>query len=127
MDRSRFIAGLVGPTLAAIAISIFVNGGMLAEMAQQLSSNYALIFISGVITLPVGLAIVLAHNVWRGWPAVITAFGWLAIVGGLARILAPRQLAGFAHGLIVQDWPVMAVAGLILVIGLFLSLKAFRP
>lgn len=126
MDRSRFLAGLIGPTLAAVAISIFINGAMLAEMVQQMSANYALIFISGVITLPVGLAIVMAHNVWKGWPTVITVFGWLAVAGGLARILIPHRLAGFAPGLVEQSWPVMVIAGLVLVAGLFLSLKAFR-
>jgi len=126
MDRSRFLAGLIGPTLAAVAISILVNGGMIAEMAAQLSADYALIFISGVITLPVGLAIVLAHNVWRGWPAVITVFGWLAVVGGLLRILAPRQLAEFASGVVAQGPAVSIVAGVILLLGLFLSWKAFR-
>ncbi|HEX6866705.1 MAG TPA: hypothetical protein VF122_05700 [Caulobacteraceae bacterium] len=125
MDRSRFIAGLVGPTLAAMAASILVNGGMIADMARQLSQDYALIFISGVITLPIGLAIVSAHNVWRGWPVIITLFGWLAVIGGAVRILFARQLADAVPGVVAGSAP-MAVAAVLLLIGLFLSWKAYR-
>ena len=126
MDRSRFIAGLIGPVLTAVAISIFINGDMVGQMAQQMSSDYGLIFVMGIVTLTAGLAIVTSHNVWKGWPAVITVFGWLAVVGGLVRVLFPRQLAEFAPTIVAQGWPVMVMAGLVLVIGLVLSLKAFR-
>jgi hypothetical protein len=126
MDRSRFLAGLIGPVLTAVAISIFINGDMVGQMAQQISSDYGLIFVMGIVTLTAGLAIVLSHNVWKGWPTVITVFGWLAVVGGALRILAPRHVAEIAPSLVAQGWPVMVMAGLVLVIGLVLSLKAFR-
>lgn len=125
MDRSRFIAGLIGPTLVAVAISILINGGMVADMVSQMSANYSLLFISGVITLPVGLAIVIGHNVWRGWPAVITVFGWLAVIAGVLRIIFAPHLAGFAAGMAAGPVFIIAAAAFLL-LGLFLSWKAFR-
>jgi hypothetical protein len=125
MDRSRSIAGLIGPTFVVIAVSILINSGMIAEIAGQLGANYSLIFISGVITLPVGLAIVITHNIWKGWPVIITLFGWLAVLGGAARILFAPHLADVATGFVGGPAP-MVVAVLFLVLGLFLSFKAFR-
>lgn len=125
MDRSRFIAGLVGPTLAVVAAAILINRGLVADLASQLGDDYALIFISGVITLPVGLAIVTTHNVWKGWPVIITLFGWLAVIGGVARIVLSRQLAEIAPNIAAGGAPDF-VAGLFLILGLFLSWKAFR-
>ncbi len=125
MDRSRFIAGLMGPTLAAVAVSLFLNPGMVDSMVSQMSADYSLIFISGIITLPVGLAIVIGHNVWKGWPVIITLFGWLAVIAGAARILFAPNLAGVAAG-ITAGTAVTVVAVIYLVLGLFLSWKAFR-
>jgi len=125
MDRSRFIAGLMGPTMAVIAVSLLVNGGMVADLIDQMSANYSLIFISGIITLPVGLAIVIGHNVWKGWPVIITVFGWIAVLAGVARILFAPHLAGLATGM-ATGTVMMVTAAVYFVIGLFLSWKAFR-
>jgi hypothetical protein len=67
------------------------------------------------------------HNLWKGgWPVVVTALGWLAVVSGLLRILFPTRLAEIATRA-VQTGGVMPIAALlILVIGGFLSLKAFK-
>ena len=127
MDRSRFLAGLIGPTAIAVAVGVLINRQILTELAPQLSGDYALILIVGIMTLVAGLAIVLSHNVWRGWPAAVTAFGWLAIAGGLVRILFPRQIAEMAPAFVAQSWSVPVVAALVALFGLFLSWKAFRP
>jgi hypothetical protein len=104
MDRSRFIAGLIGPTLALVAVSLFINRGLAAEMGAELAGSYLLILIAGAGTLAAGLA----------------------IVSGVVRVLFPRQLAELAPGVVASQNGVDFVAGLILVLGLFLSWKAFR-
>jgi hypothetical protein len=126
MDRSRFIAGLIGPTLALVALSLFINRGFAAQMGAELAGAHLLIVIAGAATLAAGLAIVMSHNVWRGWPVIVTVFGWLAIVSGIVRILFPRQIAELAPGVVASQNGVDFAAGLILVLGLFLSWKAFR-
>jgi len=126
MDRSRFIAGLIGPTLACVAVSLFINPGLAAQMGAELAGAHLLILIAGAGTLAAGLAIVMSHNVWRGWPVIVTVFGWLAIVSGVVRILFPRQIAELAPGVAGNLTGVDIAAGVILILGLFLSWKAFR-
>jgi len=128
MDRSRFLAGLIGPTLAVISVGLLFNLGRLPELVDQLTDGWALIMIAGVITLMSGLAVVMSHNVWKGWPAIITGFGWLAVVGGTARIVFPSQIADIAPTLITDSGPLMPVMiGVCLLLGLYLSWQAFRP
>ena len=100
MTNSKMIAGLIGPTLAAIAIALLFNFGSFPEFAEQVSRDPALIFVSGILLFIAGLAIVRAHNVWtRGWPILVTILGWLAVLSGLVRMLFPIRLAAIAASL----------------------------
>jgi len=96
-------------------------------MVDQAFHNPALVFVSGYPLFVAGLAIVYFHNQWKGgWPVVVTALGWLAVVGGLVRILFPARLAEIATTA-VQTTGVMPIAALlVLVVGAFLSFKAYR-
>ena len=127
MATSKTIAALLGPTLIASAASIFLNLDVWPSMVDQAFHNPALDFVSGYLLFVAGLAIVYFHNQWKGgWPVVVTALGWLAVVSGLVRILFPTRLAEIATRA-VQTASVMPIfALLILVIGGFLSLKAFK-
>src|SRR6266403_3848350 len=95
MTTSKTIAGLIGPTLVAIAAGMLLNIGSL----EQVSRDPALIFVSGILLFVAGLAIVRVHNRWtNGWPVLVTVLGWLAVFGGLVRMLFPTGLAAIAGG-----------------------------
>jgi hypothetical protein len=61
-----------------------------------------------------------------GWPVVVTIFGWLAILGGLARMLFPMQLAEIAVGVIQAPGVLPGAAIMQLLLGAFFSFKAYR-
>jgi hypothetical protein len=124
---SKSIAGLVGPTLLAMAAGILLNLESFPAMAEQVSRDPALIFVSGILLFVAGLAIVRAHNLWSGgWPVLVTILGWLAIISGLIRILFPTRLAALAAGLGQSTVLIAAGAVVMLVIGAFLSFEAYR-
>jgi hypothetical protein len=92
MPTSIFLAKLIGPVALVAAIALFLNRAAYRTMAQEFLRSPALIYLSGLLTMTAGVAIVLTHNVWAaGWPVLITIFGWLATLGGAARIALPRQ------------------------------------
>ena len=92
MAPTKLIAGLIGPVMAAMGIAMLLNRQAFPEMVSQFAQNYAIIFLSGALSLLAGIAIVRVHNVWTGgWPVIVTMLGWLAIVGGLARMWCPQQ------------------------------------
>lgn len=120
MDRSRSIAGLVGPALLVIVVS---------ELRIWNPTLYddqivPLVYLSGVLFFIAGLAIVRAHNIWvAGWPVVITVLGWLGMLLGISRAFFPRaHIAGFEN-----DLKALVVEIALILAGAFLSFKAYGP
>lgn len=122
METSLFLAQLIGPVLIVIGVGLLLKQTEFREMATDFLSSRALIFVSGLLTLVVGLAIVLTHNVWEfNWPVIITILGWLSVFGGVFRILFPDSVQSMGTSML--DKPaMMTVSGVIqIVLGLWLS------
>ena len=121
MGNSVFLARLIGPLMLTVGIGIFVNGAVYRMLADEFLRSRALIYLSGLLTMTAGLALILTHNVWRAdWPVIITILGWLAAIGGAARIIAPqgterigRQVLKHKHGLTIAG-AVWLVVGAVL-------------
>ena len=47
------------------------------------------VFLEGLLNLNIGALVVAFHNVWAGWPVVVTVLGWGLVVKGLVRLAAP--------------------------------------
>jgi hypothetical protein len=126
MASSKMIAGLIGPTLLAIAASMLINLGSFPALAEQISRDPGLIYVSGILLLIAGLAVVRIHNIWAGgWPVLVTVVGWLAILSGSVRMLFPVQGAA-VMAVIGRSTPlVLASAVTLLVVGAFLSFKGY--
>ena len=127
MLASRYLAKLIGPLFLAIGAGLLFNGGIYAAMIEQYVANTALIYLSGLMSLTFGIAIVLAHNVWTpNWRLIITLFGWLLIVGGAVRIVVP-QFIQEVGGTIRHLAAVPIIGGaLVLVLGLVLCNFGYR-
>jgi hypothetical protein len=126
MTTSKLIAGLIGPTLVVGAVTVLLNLGTWPAMVEQGFRDPALIFLSGFPLFVAGLAIVRAHNRWRGgWPVLVTVVGWLALLGGFSRILFPTRLAPIAVGAVQRTGVLPAVAIVFLAVGTFLSFKGY--
>jgi ABC-type Co2+ transport system permease subunit len=120
MTHSTRIAGLLGPTLIAVAITEWLNLDVF--MAATGPSYGPHVYQNGTLLFVAGLAIVRAHNLWsREWPVLITLVGWFALLAGLGRMVAP--LAAQAAG----ESPVFLYGSLVilLAIGLVLSFKSY--
>ena len=92
MPASIFLAKLMGPVIVAIGIGLLANAAVYRKMAEEGLRSHVLIYLSGVLTMTAGLAIVLAHNVWAAdWRVLITLLGWLLTIGGAVRIVVPQQ------------------------------------
>ena len=46
---------------------------------------------TAAIHLPLGIIIVAFHDVWRGWPLVITLIGWALLLKGTLHLLFPAM------------------------------------
>lgn len=90
MDLSILLAKVLGLYLMIVSVSVFVRRKELDRMVDAFFRDNLFVFFSGTVILLLGLALVLIHNVWEtSWRGVITAIGWLTVLKGGVRLLAP--------------------------------------
>ena len=126
MERSHFLAKLIGPVFIAGGAGMIFNSVVYRAMFERALHDHMLIYLSGVIVLPVGLAIVATHNDWKWhWPLIITLIGWLAVIGGILRMVAPQLVERI--GLSVLTYPNFFVVdgGVAVLLGVLLSYFAY--
>ena len=115
MATSKYIAGLIGPTLMALALSETIH------LRIWTTSIPSVVYLNGAVLFVAGLAIVRSHNRWTaGWPVLVTLVGWVAVLGGLFRMFAPEaRQAG-------QNAATFAGFAAVFAIGVFLTFKAYN-
>jgi hypothetical protein len=92
-SRTRFLSRLIGLYLILISLAMAVHKQATVELMNAIVRSAPELFISGVIAVAAGLAIVLGHNVWSGGvlPVVVTLTGWLILVKGVfLLVLSPE-------------------------------------
>jgi membrane-bound ClpP family serine protease len=113
--NSRQLAGLIGPTLTAIGATEALNMHIFENQIAPV------VYLNGTILFVVGLALIRAHNRWAWkWPTFITVTGYVLLVGGLFRMIAPEAPKASAN---VTSYTMFAA---IVLMGLFLSYQGYR-
>jgi uncharacterized membrane protein len=121
MPTSVFLAKLIGPIFLAVGIGLIVNAAVYKKLAEEFLASHALIYLSGLLTMTAGMAIILTHNVWAAdWRVLITLLGWLAAIGGAVRIVMPQGTQKIGRRMIAHPQGLMIAAGVWLVIGAIL-------
>lgn len=122
MYPSLFLAQLIGPTLLVIGLGMIVSRDAYRTMAQEFLGSRALIYIAGILAFVPGLAILLTHNVWvAGWPVIITLFGWLALLGGIFRLIFPQEVTRIGSRIIAMPSALTVGGIVVLALGAVLS------
>lgn len=122
MYPSLFLAQLIGPTLLVIGLGMILSRDAYRTMAQEFLGSRALIYIAGILAFVPGLAIVLTHNVWvAGWPVIITLFGWLALLGGIFRLIFPQEVTRIGSRIIAMPSALTVGGIVVLALGAVLS------
>jgi hypothetical protein len=113
--------------MLVIGLAVFVNQRAFRELAEEFLASRALIFLSGLLIMPVGLAIVLTHNIWAvDGRVMITLFGWLNAVGGAVRLVAPAYVMQTGRAMLKRRYFIPAAAATWVVAGLLFCLFGFR-
>lgn len=120
MEKSKSIAGIVGPTLIVMVLSeLKIWNPTLYE-----TQIVPLVYISGLLLFVAGISIVRSHNIWVvGWQTSVTIIGWLAILLGLIRLFFPHVYkAQFKNNDLV-----LIIEVLLILLGAYLTYKAYWP
>jgi len=126
LDRSLFLARLLGPTFVAVALGMLINLGMYETMIAEALRPGIVFYLSGLLSLLAGLSIVNLHNRWQmDWRVFITVLGWLMTIGGVIRIVMPQVAIAVGSTIYSGSAATMVAALLIGALGAFLSFKGY--
>jgi hypothetical protein len=123
---SLFLARLIGPVVLAVAIGVLANGAIYRGLSEEFARSAALIYITGILGMSVGVAILLNHNVWAAdWRVLITIFGWLAAIGGAQRIIGPQATEAAVRWFLINPTSLIVTGIIWLVIGAVLCFYGY--
>ena len=126
MATTILIAKLIGPILLVAAITMLMDAKDLQDMARGFLKDRALIYVSGVLAMLGGLAIVNTHNHWiADWPVIITLFGWVMTVGGAIRMALPSAVRSIGGAMMERPAMIRVSGAVWALIGAFLTYKGY--
>ena len=90
---TQYLARVLGLWIVLTELGMVSNRQTTIDALNGFFANPALMWVTGVFTMLVGLAIVVAHNRWSGSPAavIVTLYGWIATVKGLTFVWLPTR------------------------------------
>jgi len=124
MNLLNYLAEVWGIFLVVVPLALLVNQKYLKRLFVEIE-NEATMFFLGIVSLVIGLAMILAYNVWaKNWQVIITILGWLALIKGAAVLFLPEYTKKYAKKM--EGAPVLPFALVILVfIGLVIAYLGF--
>ena len=126
MERSRFIAKLIGPICIAAGAGMLFNTAVFRAMFERGLHDHLMIYVAGLLALTGGLAILALHNTWQcNWTVLITLFGWLATIGGAVRMVAPQVIEQIGERIIAHPNFFVIDGWIAVLLGVLLSYFAY--
>ena len=89
MDLSIFLAQLYALGFLAIGLGMLFSPKYYQKAFDAMMKESGMVLFGGIFALLIGFLIVTRHNVWEGWPTIITIFGWIAVLKGVSLIVFP--------------------------------------
>ena len=128
-ERTAFLSKLIGIYCILVAVPMAIHKQATLQMIVALVNDAPIVYLFGLTTVAVGLALILSHNVWSGGaiPVVVTLVGWLTLLKGLLFLfLPPPSAVGIAvWGSAYQQYYYVDVA-LAFFLGVFLTYGGFK-
>lgn len=123
---SILLAKLVGPIFVVAGFAMLTAPRHLQTVTADFLKSSALVFISGVLAMLGGLAIINSHNLWvADWPVILTLLGWGLAIGGGARIALPGLVAEVGAGFLARPVATRIAGAVWGALGLFLAYKGY--
>ena len=125
MELSIFLAKVFGLYLVIISIAVWLRRKDLGELAISFAQDKVHLYLSGIIFLLLGLALVVSHNIWdTAWQSVISVLGWLTLAKAGIRIFFTNKVGAIVHKAIGSKWYWLVITASLL-IGIWLVYIGF--
>ena len=119
-----FLARSIGLFMVLLVAGFLVRGGTAIEATIE---DEGVMISYAIISLAMGVAMVIGHNVWSGGalPVVVTLVGWLVLAKGfLLLVLAPDAISAMVQRMgYAEHYRLLLVPALVL--GFYLTWGGF--
>ena len=128
MPHTAFLAKLIGLFTLIVAVLVGLHKDATLLTLSGIIQSAEILLVLGFISLAVGLAIVLSHNVWsKGLLAlVVTLAGWVFLLRGvLVLALSHQQLLAVLN---IADYQQLFYVYIVIafIVGAYLTIAGFR-
>jgi hypothetical protein len=88
-----FLAKLIGSLLLIVSAAMAFRKSAVLATSERIIRDPGMVFLTGIMRVAAGLAIVIGHDVWSGGalPIVVTLIGWATLLGGLALLFLSQE------------------------------------
>ncbi|MEO1544637.1 MAG: hypothetical protein AAFR75_11550, partial [Pseudomonadota bacterium] len=110
------LATAFGAYMLAAAAGFWVNKDRWSAILAEFKINQALTFVTAALTFALGVALILAHNIWTDTLAsIVSAIGWIAALKGLLLMINPTPSLSLADRMLEDRYikPYLALVTLI--------------
>lgn len=126
MISSMFLAKAFSIYLFILSISLFMNAHNFKNTVKDVVSSPALLMLSGVMMVVVGIILVLNHHIWTpNWHGLITLLAWVILIKGIIRMAFPDVAKDWLNKCAQSKNGVQVCAAISLAIAAYLGYHAF--
>lgn len=104
-----FIAKLLGLSYLVVGLGMLLSGDYYKKAFQSMLKEAGMMYLGGLMALIIGFLIVNAHNVWEGWPMLVTILGWLALLKGFLLLVFPKGMMEWSAGMLKKNMNMMSI------------------
>lgn len=125
MEISLFLGRFFGMYLIIVGGAYLLRQNTLRNVINDFYDSPALVMVTAVFTLIMGLLILLSHQVWElNWRGFITLLGYLTFFKGVIHLYVPGWGSRFAQKLSEgRGYTYMGIA--VIIIGIYLCTVTF--
>jgi uncharacterized protein YjeT (DUF2065 family) len=91
---------VIGLIVFTMGLGMLINPEYFRKILRDFSYSPSVTFLTGIFAIMIGYLIITFHDIWYGTSAIITVFGWLAMLKGLGLILSPMSLFEISKGIV---------------------------
>jgi hypothetical protein len=126
--RTIYLGKLTGLYCLFIALIMMSHKQATVYTLNAMVHDAGLLFLTSMVAITAGLAIILAHNVWSGGalPVLVTLFGWVSLIKGVIfALLPPATSVAYFEALRYEQFFYLYMS-ITLVLGMYLTFASFR-
>lgn len=126
--RTVFLSKLIGLYCLLVGLAMLTHKEGIDAAVNSIFHDPGLLLFGGLTAFMLGLATILAHNVWsRAAPAVIVSlFGWIALIKGIVLLFLPPQAVPQYFSALHYQQLFYLYAAVMVALGAYLTYAGFK-